>query len=73
MEPQEYNNNNKCCFKNKCLEIIKDILLVAFFVVLGIIIGASVAEAILGALAAVIVLNIIPITVKHVSIIVVSL
>lgn len=58
MEPQEYYAS-KCCFKNKCFEIIKDILLVAFFAVLGIILGAAISTAILGALAAIIVLAVV--------------
>ena len=44
MEPQEtiycYNKEEKCCFKNKCLAIIATILLAAFAVVIGLIIGA---------------------------------
>ena len=63
MEPQEtiycYNKEEKCCFKNKCLAIIATILLAAFAVVIGLIIGASIAGAILEALSAVIVLAVV--------------
>ena len=55
MEPQEYYLT-KGCFKNKCFAIVIDVLLVAFFTVIGIIIGASVATAILEAMAALITL-----------------
>ena len=57
MEPQEYFLS-KGCFKNKCLMLIIDILLVAFFTTIGIIIGASVAETIMTAMAALITLAI---------------
>ena len=57
MEPQEYYLT-KGCFRNRCLTYIIDILLVAFFVTIGIIIGASVAEAIATAMAALITLAI---------------
>ena len=63
MEPQEtiycYNKEEKCCFKNRCLAIIATILLAAFAVVIGLIIGASIAGAILEALSAVIVLAVV--------------
>lgn len=55
MEPQEYYLN-KGCFKNKCIAVVIDILLVAFFTVIGLIIGASVATALLEAMAALITL-----------------
>ena len=46
MEPQEtiycYNKEEKCCFKNRCLAIIATILLAAFAVVIGLIIGVIV-------------------------------
>lgn len=57
MEPQEYYLT-KGCFKNKCLISIISILLVAFFTTIGIIIGASVAETIVAAMAAMITLAI---------------
>ena len=54
MEPQEtiycYDNKEKKCEKKRdCLGIIAVILLAAFSVVIGLIIGASVAGAILEA------------------------
>lgn len=57
MEPQEYFLS-KNCFKTKCYIPIIGIFLVAFFTTIGIIIGASVAETILTAMAALIVLAI---------------
>ena len=57
MEPQEYYLS-KNCFKTKCYLPVIGIFLVAFFTTIGIIIGASVAETILGAMAALIVLAI---------------
>ncbi|MBR2705371.1 MAG: hypothetical protein IKE91_07870 [Clostridia bacterium] len=57
MEPQEYYLT-KGCFKNRCMTYIVDILLVAFFTTIGIIIGASVAETIMQAMAALITLAI---------------
>lgn len=56
MEPQEtiycYDNKEKKCEKKRdCLGIIAVILLAAFSVVIGLIIGASVRGAILEALA----------------------
>lgn len=59
MEPQEYERVDRCCFKNKCMEILAIIIGVAFSAVIGIIIGAAISEAILGALAAIIVLAVI--------------
>lgn len=57
MEPQEYFLS-KSCFKSKCYIPIIGIFLVAFFTTIGIIIGAAVAETILEAIAALIVLAI---------------
>lgn len=61
MEPEEFckQENNKCSFKEKCVGIIKDILLVAFFTVIGIIVGAAISAAILEAIAAIIVLAVV--------------
>jgi len=57
MEPQEYFLN-KGCFKNKCIALVIDILLVAFFTTIGIIIGAAVSATIMEAMAALITLAI---------------
>ena len=62
MEPQEYNycyETKKRCKKIvNCLGIVAIILSILFSTTIGIIIGASVAETILTALSAVIVLAI---------------
>ena len=64
MEPQETiycydNREEKCPRKKNCLGIVAVILLVAFTLVLGLLIGAAIAQTILGALAAIIVLAVI--------------
>ena len=56
MEPQEYYLTKGCCSKMKCFIPILGILLIALFTVIGIIIGAEVAETILAAMAALITL-----------------
>ena len=57
MEPQEYYLSKGCC-KLKCFCPILGIILIAFATVIGMIIGASVAEAITTAMAALITLAI---------------
>ncbi len=64
MEPQEKiycydNREEKCNKKRNCLYIVATILLVAFTLVIGIIIGAALAGTILVALPAIIVLAIV--------------
>lgn len=64
MEPQEtiycYDNKpEKCPRKRNCLGIIAVILLAAFTLVIGILIGAALAGTILAALPAIIVLAVI--------------
>lgn len=62
MEPQEYEfccENRKRTKKTNCLGIVAIIILALFTLVIGGIIGAAIAETILGALAAVIVLAIV--------------
>ena len=58
MEPQEqkvYCYCNKDCKKKSCLGTAVAIFFVAFALTIGLIIGAALSEAILGALAAVII------------------
>lgn len=57
MEPQEYFLSKGCC-KLKCFCPILGIVLIAFATVIGMIIGASVAETITAAMAALITLAI---------------
>ena len=64
MEPQEKiycydNREEKCNKKRNCLYIVATILLAAFTLVIGIIIGAALAGTILVALPAIIVLAIV--------------
>ena len=62
MEPQEcacYDETNKKCRRFNCLALVAVILSVLFFFVLGLLIGAAIAETILGALAAIIVLAVV--------------
>ena len=62
MEPQEYTcyyESNKKCRKINCLALVAVILSILFFFVLGLLIGAAIAETILGALAAIIVLAVV--------------
>lgn len=63
MEPQEtiycYDNREEKCPRRKCLVIVAIILLAAFALVLGLLIGAAISATILGALAAIIVLAVI--------------
>ncbi len=62
MEPQEYNycyeTKKRCKKRVNCLGIVAIILSILFSTTIGLIIGASVAETILTALSAVIVLAI---------------
>lgn len=64
MEPQETiycydNKENKCTNKVNCLGVVAIILLSAFTLVLGLIIGAAVSLPILNALSALIVLAVV--------------
>ena len=63
MEPQEeygcYVNVKKCNKKRNCLCIVTAILAIAFFFVIGLLIGAAISATILGALAAIIVLAVV--------------
>lgn len=63
MEPQEtiycYDNRETKHTRKNCLGIVAIILLTAFAVVIGLLIGAAISETILGALAAIIVLAVV--------------
>ena len=62
METQEYTccyDANKKCKNFGCLSLVAIILAVLFFFVIGGLIGAAIAETVLGALAVIIVLAII--------------
>ncbi len=64
MEPQETiccydNREDKCNKKKNCLGIVETILLSAFTLTIGLLIGAALSTVILGALAAIIILAII--------------
>ncbi len=63
MEPQDdifcYEKREEKCNNIKCLGVITIILLVSFAIVLGLIIGTTMSEAIFAALSAVIVLDVV--------------